>query len=94
MECKYMRNNLFIGASNEQLKECYESYIRIQCNKRNKKELFDDMQSGYITRIDCGNEEKKDIIAFSMAREHMFNEIARRYFKVYESFGVVINELR
>ena len=89
-----MEGNLFIGASNKQLKECYESYVRVQCDKRNKKELFDDMQSGYIGRIDCNDEKKKNIIAFSMAREHMFCEISRRFFKVCESFDAVINELK
>ena len=85
MEARY--GNLFIGASNEQLRECYESYKRVQVNKRNNHELFDDMISGYIDIIESKDESKKDIAAFSVAREHMFNEIARRYFKVVDGFS-------
>lgn len=84
-------SNLFIGTSNQQLKECFESYKRIQINKRNKKEIFDDMQSGYIESVECDDEKKKNIIAFAIARDHMFNEIGNRYFKICDDFQSIID---
>lgn len=84
---KGRHGNLFVGTSNEQLKQCYDSYIRVQVNKRREHEIFDDMMSGYLDIIESQDESKKDIAAFAVAREHMFNEIARRYFKVCDAFG-------
>lgn len=87
-----IHGNLFVGASNEQLKQCYDSYIRVQVNKRREHEIFDDMMSGYLDTIESQDESKKDIAAFAVAREHMFNEIARRYFKVCDEFSTLLGE--
>ena len=84
--------NLFVGASNDQLKQCYDSYIRVQVNKRREHEIFEDMISGYLDTIESEDESKKDIAAFAVAREHMFNEIARRYFKVCDGFGELLGK--
>lgn len=84
--------NLFVGSSNKQLKQCYDSYIRVQVNKRREHEIFDYMISEYLYSIESEDESKKDISAFAVAREHMFNEIARRYFKVYEGLSELIDK--
>ena len=91
---KGRHGNLFVGASNEQLKQCYDSYIRVQVNKRREHEIFEDMISGYLDTIENKDESKKDIAAFAVAREHMFNEIAHRYFKAYDGLGVLIDDMR
>ena len=46
-----MRRNLFIGIPNDKLKECYESYKRVQCKREEKKELFSELAIEYETEV-------------------------------------------
>lgn len=85
MEGRY--GNLFVGLSDRQLKQYYDSYRRVQVNKRREHEIFDDMISRYLDLIESEDESKKDIAAFAVARDHMLNVIARRYFKICDEFN-------
>lgn len=73
-----LRRNLFIGISNDKLKEYYNSYIRVSCKRENKKELFSDLVMEYETFTDS----KHPKAAEAICQRDMFNEIARRYFKI------------
>lgn len=46
-----MRRNLFVGIPNDKLKECYESYKRVQCKREEKKELFSELVMEYETEV-------------------------------------------
>ena len=78
-----MRRNLFIGISNDKLKECFESYKRVQCNRKQDEELFEELVLEYETILEC-EESKRKVAAHAICSNDMFYEIARRYFKVYE----------
>lgn len=78
-----MRRNLFIGITNDKLKECFESYKRVQCKRKNKEELFEELALEYENIVEC-DESKRKIVAPAMCSSDMFYEIARRYFKVYD----------
>ena len=78
-----MRRNLFIGISNDKLKECFESYKRVQCNRKQDEELFEELVLEYETIVE-GEESKRKVVARAVCSNDMFYEIARRYFKVYE----------
>ena len=82
-----MRRNLFIGIPNDKLKECYESYKRVQCKREEKKELFSELAMEYETEVG----EKA---AIAICQSDMFNEIAHRYFKVYDGLGILIDDMR
>ena len=34
------RRNLFIGITNDKLKECYDSYVRVSCKRENEQEII------------------------------------------------------
>lgn len=78
-----MRRNLFIGITNDKLKECFESYKRVQCNRKQDKELFEELALEYETIVEC-DESKRKVAARAICSSDMFYEIARRYFKVYD----------
>lgn len=78
-----MRRNLFIGIPNNKLKECFESYKRVQCNRKQDEELFEKLALEYETIVEC-EESKRKVAARAVCSNDMFYEIARRYFKVYE----------
>ena len=78
-----MRRNLFIGITNDKLKECFESYKRVQCNRKQDKELFEELTLEYETIVEC-DESKRKVAARAICSSDMFYEIARRYFKIYD----------
>lgn len=84
--------NLYVGMPNEKLRECYNSYIRVQTNKRNKYEFFDEMIDGYLPFVEVEDNHKKEIIASSIARDHMLCEIARRYFSICDDLNELIDK--
>lgn len=79
--------NLYVGMPNEKLRECYNSYRRVLVNKRKETEIFDNMIDSYLPFIEVSDARKKKNIAFSIARDHMINVIARRYFKICDEFN-------
>lgn len=95
-----MRRNLFIGIPNDKLQECYRSHNRVLCNRKKENELFEELVLEYQTIVEC-DESKKEKVANAIASSDMFNEIARRYFKIYnlvhdedfcDMFGILQNE--
>lgn len=78
-----MRRNLFVGIPNDKLKECYKSYIRVQCKNGEKTELFSELSSEYEMIVG----EKAAIV---ICQADMFNEIARRFFKAYDGLGELL----
>ena len=78
-----MRRNLFIGITNDKLKECFESYKRVQYNRKQDKELFEELALEYETIVEC-DESKRKVASRAICSSDMFYEIARRYFKVYD----------
>ena len=78
-----MRRNLFIGIPNDKLKECFESYKRVQCNRKQDEELFEELALEYETIVEC-EESKRKVAACAICSNDMFYEIARRYFKIYD----------
>lgn len=95
-----MRRNLFIGIPNDKLKECFESYKRVQCNRKQDEELFEELALEYETIVEC-EESKRKVAANVICSNDMFYEIARRYFKIYdvvkdkdfcELFGIKIED--
>lgn len=76
------RRNLFIGITNDKLKEYYESYIRIKCKRENNKELFSELVTEYETFV----ESKYSRAAEVACQVDMFNEIAHRFFKIVDVF--------
>lgn len=96
-----MRRNLFIGIPNNKLKECFESYKRVQCNRKQDKELFEELALEYENIVEC-DESKREFVAHVMCSNDMFYEIARRFFKIYdlvrdkdfcEMFGITQKEM-
>ena len=73
-----LRRNLFIGIPNDRLKECYESYKRVICKRGEEKELFSELVTEYKTFVESEHPKAAEVIC----RADMFNEIARRYFKI------------
>ena len=65
------RRNLFIGMPNDKLKECFESYNRVQCNRKQDKELFEELALEYETIVEC-DESRRKIIAHAMCQGDMF----------------------
>lgn len=80
MESIMRRRNLFIGIPNDKLKECYNSYIRMSCKIENEKELFSDLVMEYKTFIESNHPKAAEAIC----QMDMFNEIARRFFKIVD----------
>lgn len=72
-----MRRNLFIGITNDKLKECFESYKRVQCKNEHGIEFFHELAFEYENIVG----EKA---AIAICQADMFNEIARRFFKIYD----------
>ena len=77
------RRNLFIGIPNDKLKECYDSYVRVSCKRENEQELFSDLVTEYNSFIESNHPKA----AKAICQSDMFNEIARRYFKIAEVNG-------
>ena len=75
-----LRRNLFIGIPNDKLKECYDSYVRVSCKRENEKELFSDLVIEYKSFIESNHPKTAEVIC----ERDMFNEIARRYFKIVD----------
>lgn len=73
-----LRQNLFIGIPNDRLKECYKSYKRVSCKKEEEKELFSELVTEYRTFVESEHPKAAEAIC----QADMFNEIARRYFKI------------
>lgn len=73
-----LRRNLFIGISNDKLKECYDSYVRVSCKRENEKELFSDLVTEYETFVESDHPK----VAEAFCRNDMFHEIAKRYFRI------------
>lgn len=73
-----LRRNLFIGIPNDRLKECYESYKRVICKRGEGKELFSELVIEYKSFIESNHPKAAEAIC----ERDMFNEIARRYFKI------------
>jgi len=73
-----LRRNLFIGIPNDKLKECYDSYVRVSCKRENEQELFSDLVTEYNSFIESNHPKAAEAIC----QRDMFNEIARRYFKI------------
>ena len=95
-----MRRNLFIGIPNDKLKECFESYKRVQCNRKQNDELFEELAFEYENIVEC-DASKREVAAHAVCSSDMFYEIARRYFKIYdvvrdkdfcELFGIKIED--
>ncbi len=78
-----MRKNLFIDMKNEKLKECFDSYKRVLCNKKQENELFEVLSFEYRNIVEC-DELKRQSVSRAMCSSDMFFEIARRFFKIYE----------
>ena len=78
-----MRRNLFIGIPNDKLKECFESYKRVQCNRKQDRELFEEFASEYENIVEC-EDAKRKVAARAVCSSDMFYEISRRYFKIYD----------
>lgn len=78
-----MRRNLFIGIPNDKLKECYESYKRVQCKREHETELFSELSLEYINIVG----EKA---AIAICQADMFNEIATRWIKIMD--GMELSE--
>ena len=62
-----------MGIPNDKLKECYESYKRVQCKRGGETELFSELSLEYKSIVG----EKA---AIAICQSDMFNEIARRFF--------------
>lgn len=75
-----LRRNLFIGISNDRLKECYESYKRVICKREEEKELFLELVTEYKTFV----ESEHPKAAEAVCQADMFNEIAHRFFKIVD----------
>lgn len=75
-----LRRNLFIGISNDRLKECYESYKRVICKRKEEKELFLELVTEYKTFV----ESEHPKAAEAVCQADMFNEIAHRFFKIVD----------
>lgn len=73
-----LRRNLFIGIPNDNLKECYESYKRVSCKRKEEKELFLELVTEYKTFV----ESEHPKAAEAVCQADMFNEIAHRFFKI------------
>ena len=73
-----LRRNLFIGISNDKLKECYDSYVRVNCKRENEQELFSYLVKEYNSFLESHHTKAAEAIC----QRDMFNEIARRYFKI------------
>lgn len=78
-----VRRNLFIGITNDKLKKCYESYIRVQCKRGENIELFSELSLEYETIV--GKKASMAICA-----SDMLHEIARRFFIAYKGFGELL----
>lgn len=57
-----LRRNLFIGISNDKLKECYDSYVRVSCKRENEKELFSDLVIEYKSFIESNHPKAAEAI--------------------------------
>lgn len=95
-----MRRNLFIGIPNDKLKECFESYKRVQCDRKQDEELFEKLALEYENIVEC-EKSKREVTARAVCSSDMFYEISRRYFKIYnvvrdkdfcELFGIKIED--
>lgn len=75
-----LRRNLFIGISNDKLKECYDSYVRVNCKRENEQELFSDLVTEYNFFIESNHPKAAEAIC----QRDMFNEIAHRLFKIVD----------
>ena len=73
-----MRRNLFSGMPNSKLQECYRSYQKCLIT-RECAGIWSNMIDGYKEFVDCNKYPK---LAEAVCEGDMFNEIARRFFKI------------
>ena len=94
-----MRKNLFIRLSNRDLKDCFNSYIRLQNKREDYKghEVFAKYVDEYIWMLEeelsnyryYDNNKKYDI-GFSIAEKDMIYDMAKRYLKLCD----ILDEVR
>lgn len=78
---KKMRKNLFLDMKNEKLQECFDSYKRVLCNRKQENELFEELSFEYRNIVEC-DELKRESVSRAMCSSDMFFEIARRFFQI------------
>jgi hypothetical protein len=88
-----MRKNLFIKLSNQELQDCFQSYIRVQVKRENSKEneMFSNYINEYIWMLEKERENyryyddnKKYNLGFAIAEKDMLYDMAKRYLKLYK----------
>lgn len=83
-----MRKNHFNSMSNDQLKECYQSYKRLTDEGSEKPELFNTMKLLYQT-----TNIMDENTAYAYCKLDMYDEIAKRYFTAYDSIYNRVNAI-
>lgn len=76
--------NLFSRLTNTELEKCYRSRIRILAKREYEHEPYNDMIKKYEKVIESSNPQK---VANAICEGNMFDEIARRFFKITRLSG-------
>lgn len=81
-----MRKNLFMNLSSQALRDCFNSYIKVQIKKEEPDEIFSRYLNEYIWMLENTDapfknydEKKKYHIGFSIAEKDLLYVMAKQY---------------